>query len=213
MDRRQLLQRLLSIQTGISTVEIMRRLARGDAELIDALGKLSELPIYIDHTPAISVAHVRNTARKLSAQHPIDLWVIDYLQLASSGDTRADFDDQRRVSAVSAGLMAFAREQRKPVLALSQLVREVEKRSSNVPKLSDLRGSGSLEQDASQVWFIYREELYDDESDKRGIAEIIVEKHRGGPTGVAPLYFERRTTAFHSLKRRSVLGGDNADQD
>jgi len=95
----------------------------------------------------------------------------------------------------------MAREFRTPVLALSQLSRAVESRAEHIPMLSDLRGSGSLEQDASQVWFIYREELYDPETDKPGIAEIHISKHRNGETGVAPLRFDRRTTAFHSLVR------------
>jgi len=197
MDRELLLQRLLAMVLGAATTQVPRLLRRGDVRAINALAAVSDLPIHIDHTAALNVLAIRDRARRLAAEHDVDLWVVDYLQLAQGGDARAD--EVARITAVSQGLTAMAREFRTPVLALSQLSRAVEGRAGHVPQLSDLRGSGSIEQDASQVWFIYREELYDTETDKAGVAEIHVAKHRNGETGVAPLRFERSTTRFHSL--------------
>ncbi len=197
MDRELLLQRLLALHLGEETTRIPRLLRRGDPRVITALAEVSELPIHIDHTPSLNVMAIRDRARRLAAEFPVDLWVIDYLQLAQSMSPKDD--DVRRITAISQGLMSMAREFRVPVLALSQLSRAVEGRAGHLPLLSDLRGSGSIEQDASQVWFIFREELYDTETDKQGMAEIHVAKHRNGETGVATLRFNRRTTAFQSL--------------
>lgn len=199
MDRELLLQRLASIVLHIPTKAIPRLVRRGEKRAIDALAQLSELPIHIDHTPALNILALRDRARRLAAERPIGLWIVDYLQLAQS--MHAKDDDVRRITAISQGLTAMAREFRVPVLALSQLSRAVEGRASHVPMLSDLRGSGSIEQDASQVWFIYREELYDTETEKAGIAEIHVAKHRNGETGVTILRFERESTTFRSLPR------------
>lgn len=199
MDRELLLQRLLAMSLGLPTTQIPRLIRRGDQQTISALARLADLPIQIDHTSTLNVLAIRDRARRLAATGPVDLWVVDYLQLAQGTSERDD--DVRRITAVSQGLMAMAREFRTPVLALSQLSRAVEGRANHLPQLSDLRGSGSLEQDASQVWFIYREELYNSETDKQGLAEIHVAKNRNGETGIAPLYFERATTRFHSLER------------
>jgi len=199
MDRELLLQRLVALELGVETTKVSRLLRRGDTAAMRALARVSELPIYVDHTPALNVMAMRDRARRLSSEQPVDLWIVDYLQLAQ-GQSERD-DEVRRITAVSQELMSMAREFRTPVLALSQLSRAVESRADHMPMLSDLRGSGSIEQDASQVWFIYRDELYDPETDKIGIAEIHVSKHRNGETGVAPLRFDRRTTAFHNLAR------------
>jgi replicative DNA helicase len=195
MDRDLLLQRLLALHLGEESSRIPRLLRRGDPRAIDALASLAELPIHIDHTPALNVLAIRDRARRLTAELPVDLWIVDYLQLAQSMSARDD--EVRRITAISQGLMRMAREFRVPVLALSQLSRAVEGRAGHIPQLSDLRGSGSIEQDASQVWFIYREELYDPETEKAGLAEIHVAKHRNGETGVATLGFEGTTTTFH----------------
>ncbi|NTW97230.1 MAG: hypothetical protein HGB28_01620 [Oscillochloris sp.] len=133
------------------------------------------------------------------------LWVVDYLQLAQGPSERDD--EVRRITAVSQGLTSLARELRTPVLALSQLSRAVEGRAEHIPMLSDLRGSGSIEQDASQVWFIYRDELYNRETEYPGMAEIHVAKHRNGDTGVATLRFDRATTRFLSLSSREASVG------
>jgi replicative DNA helicase len=205
MDRELLLQRLLAVDLGIPTTQIPRRLRGGDQRVMDAMGRMSELPIFIDHTPALNVLAIRDRARRLTADGPVDLWVVDYLQLARSTSDRDD--EVRRITAVSQGLTSLAREFRAPVLALSQLSRAVESRADRVPMLSDLRGSGSIEQDASQVWFIYRDELYNDESDQQGIAEIHVSKHRNGATGVASLRFDPSTTRFFPLETYRVPEG------
>jgi replicative DNA helicase len=205
MDRELLLQRLVALELGVETKFVPRLLRRGDHDAIQALARVAQLPIHVDHTSALNVMAIRDRARRLAADRPVDLWIVDYLQLAH-GQSERD-DDVRRITAVSQGLMSMAREFRTPVLALSQLSRAVEARADHIPMLSDLRGSGSIEQDASQVWFIYREELYDPETDKKGIAEIHIAKHRNGDTGVVPLRFERRTTAFHSLERYKVPAG------
>jgi len=199
MDRELLLQRLVALEMAVETTKVPRLLRRGDVAAMRALSRVAAPPIHIDHTPALNVMAIRDRARRLASQHPVDLWIVDYLQLAQ-GQSERD-DDVRRITAVSQGLMSMAREFRTPVLALSQLSRAVESRADYMPMLSDLRGSGSIEQDASQVWFIYRDELYDPETEKRSSAEIHISKHRNGETGVAPLRFDRRTTAFHSLVR------------
>lgn len=205
MDRELLLQRLVAIELGIGTTLIPRLLRRGNQEAIDALARVADLPIHIDHTPALNVLAIRDRARRLTAEHPVDLWVVDYLQLARGPSERDD--EVKRITAVSQGLTSLARQLRTPVLALSQLSRAVEGRADHVPMLSDLRGSGSIEQDASQVWFIYRDELYDDETERPGLAEIHVAKHRNGETGVATLRFDRATTRFVGLRTYQAAEG------
>jgi replicative DNA helicase len=205
MDRELLLQRLVAMELGAETTRVPRLLRRGDQGAIDALARVAGLPIHIDHTPALNVLAIRDRARRLASTCPVNLWIVDYLQLAQSGSDRED--EVRRITMVSQGLTSFAREQRTPVLALSQLSRAVESRADRVPLLSDLRGSGSIEQDASQVWFIYRDELYNDETEYPGIAEIHVAKHRNGETGTASLRFDRATTRFHSLSTYSAPVG------
>lgn len=138
----------------------------------------------------------------MHAEVGLDLLIIDYLQLMTGGSGgRNNQNRQEEVSEISRGLKAIARELNVPVIALSQLSRAVEGRTNHKPMLSDLRESGSLEQDADIVWFIYRDELYDKETDKEGIAEIITAKHRNGPLGLTPLRFEPRTTQFQNLTR------------
>ncbi|NNJ10608.1 replicative DNA helicase [Chloroflexales bacterium ZM16-3] len=203
MNRKLLLQRLLAMATGCSAGATKSLMRRGDGPSMDALGHISELPIFIDHTSAINVYSIRSRARRLALMRPIDFWIVDYLQLVDSTDPRAD--DVRRVTEISRGLMQMAREFGQPVLALSQLSRAVEGRASHVPQLSDLRGSGSIEQDASQVWALYREELYDAETTKKGLAELHVLKNRNGDIGVAPLNFERHTTRFLPLERARAI--------
>ncbi len=200
-----LLQRMVANLTGIDSKRIPGLLRRGDERVIRAMGTLSNLPIEINDTAELTTHGIRDAAMRLQARAPVALWVVDYLQLVKGLNQRDD--DVRRITQISQGLTHLAREFDTPVLALSQLSREVEKRASNVPQLSDLRGSGSIEQDASQVWFIYREELYDEETDRRGIAEIHVAKHRNGDTGVAELRFERATTRFVSLERYREVEG------
>ncbi len=197
---------MLSRHPGID----MQRLRTGnfrehDLQLvIEGMGQLSSAPIYIEDTPGLSVMEVRSKARRLQAQSGVDLVIVDYLQLmqARRSDNRV-----QEVSDISRGLKALARELNIPVIAISQLSRAVEGRTNHVPMLSDLRESGSIEQDADLVMFIYREDLYDKESDKKGIAEIHIAKHRNGPLGVIPLRFDSATTRFQNLERiRSAEG-------
>jgi replicative DNA helicase len=197
MDRELLLQRLVAMELGIATTLVPRMLRRGNQAAINALARVAGLPIQIDHTPALNVLAIRDRARRLAAEQPVELWVVDYLQLAQGPSERDD--EVKRITAVSQGLTSLARELRTPVLALSQLSRAVEGRAEHIPLLSDLRGSGSIEQDASQVWFIYRDELYNRETEYPGVAEIHISKHRNGETGVASLRFDRTSTRFLSL--------------
>jgi replicative DNA helicase len=146
---------------------------------------------------------VRSKARRLQSQSGVDLIVIDYLQLMAG---RRTDNRVQEVSEISRGLKSLARELNVPVIALSQLSRAVEGRTSHVPMLSDLRESGSIEQDADIVMFIYREELYDKETDKKGIAEIHIAKHRNGPIGVVPMRFDASTTRFMDLTYRTPDG-------
>lgn len=205
MSREQLVQRLLAMDTGIDTHKLRTGHVR-ESELqivMEAMGRLSAAPIYVEDTPGLSVMEVRSKARRLQAQSGVDLLIIDYLQLMQG---RRTDNRVQEVSEISRGLKALARELNVPVVALSQLSRAVEGRTSHVPMLSDLRESGSIEQDADIVMFIYREELYDRETDKKGIAELHIAKHRNGPVGVVPMRFEASTTRFMDLSYRKPDG-------
>jgi replicative DNA helicase len=200
MSAGQLAARLLSTESGIETT----RLRSGhltDAEsrkLGHALGILAETQIYVDDTPGISVTSLRAKTRRLHAEVPLDLVIVDHLQLMTSGGS-----GQNRVqemSEISRQLKGLARELHVPVLALSQLSRAVEQRSPKIPILSDLRESGSIEQDADLVMFIYRDDYYNKDSEKQGIADLHVAKHRNGPTGQISLLFNTRTTKFLDLE-------------
>jgi len=206
MSREQLVQRLIAMHTGLN----MQKLRTGNVrdhdleQVIEAMGILSSVPIYIEDTAGLNIMEVRSKARRLQAQVGLDLIVVDYLQLmqARRSDNRV-----QEVGEISRGLKALARELNVPVIAISQLSRAVEGRVSHVPMLSDLRESGSIEQDADLVMFIYREELYDKETDKKGIAEVHVAKHRNGPLGVIHLRFDAMTTSFQNLERYRTPDG------
>ena len=146
---------------------------------------------------------IRTKARRLAAEYALDLIIVDYLQLMQGGDRRSENRNQE-ISYISRALKGLARELKVPVVALSQLSRAVESRQDKHPLLSDLRESGSIEQDADVVMFIYREDLYDDESPRENVADIIVAKHRNGPTGTISLYFEPSLTKFRDLVRHGV---------
>jgi replicative DNA helicase len=200
MSKEQLVQRLLSSETGIESGAL--RTGRISNTQWDALGRaigvLSETPIYIDDTATITVNHVRSECRKLQKkQGDLGLVVIDYLQLMSgSGD-----DDVRELSRITRALKQLARELSVPVIALSQLNRGVEARTNKRPMLSDLRSSGSIEQDADLVAMLYRDEYYNPDTPDRGIAEVIIAKHRNGPTGTVKLLFDPQYTKFRNLAR------------
>jgi replicative DNA helicase len=200
MSSEQLVQRLLSSETGVN----QQRLRTGDIQdqdwpmLMEAAGVLSETMLFIDDTPAVSALELRTKARRLQAEFGLDLIVVDYLQLMR-GDQRTE-NRVQEISYITRSLKSLAREMEAPLIALSQLSRAVESRSDRKPILSDLRESGSIEQDADVVMFIYRDDR--DESDERkNIAEIIVAKHRNGPTDTAHLYFHKEVTKFDDLER------------
>jgi replicative DNA helicase len=204
MSSEQVVERLTSAEAGIDS----QRLRQGEIDddewgrFMMTTGSLSELAFFIDDTPAISVLEVRSKARRLHAEVGLDLIVVDYLQLMR-GEGRHE-NRQQEVSAISRGIKALARELNIPILALSQLSRGVEARSDKRPILSDLRESGSIEQDADVVMFIYRDELYNENTERRGIADILIAKHRHGPTGSVPLLFRGRTASFVEAELRRI---------
>lgn len=203
MSGEQVVQRMVAAETGIDA----QRLRLGDLRerewplFVQATGRLSDLPLFIDDTPSISVLQMRTKARRLHAEHGIDLILVDYLQLMTAGDMRTESRVQE-VSYISRSLKGLARELDVPLLAVSQLSRAVEQRSEKVPILADLRASGSLEQDADVVMFIYRDEMYNADTDRPHIAEIIIAKHRNGPTGKIQLFFRERLAQFLDAETR-----------
>jgi len=204
MSKEQLVQRLLSMDAGVDQQRLRTGWIEDDEwdRIIYAMGTLSEANIWIDDTPGITTVEMRSKARRLQAEHGIDLIIVDYLQLMQSvlGSGKRNENRVQEISEVSRNLKALARELNLPVLALAQLSRAVESRQSKVPQLSDLRESGSLEQDADIVMFIYRDDIYNPESERKNIADIIVAKHRNGPVGEVSLYFQASQTRFRDLE-------------
>jgi len=167
----------------------------------EALGVLNEAPIYIDDAAITNVLQMRAMARRLQAEKGLGLLIIDYLQLIEPKKTNED-SIVRQITDISRSLKALAKEMCVPVLALSQLSRAVEQRTPQIPRLADLRESGSLEQDADVVMFIYREDRYRPETSRRNIADILVAKHRNGPTGKVELYFDETRVSFRNLEKQ-----------
>ncbi len=196
MSAEQLVQRLISAETGIDSQRLRIGNLREEEwpRFIQATGELSEAMIFIDDTPSISAIQVRTKARRLYAEYGLDLIVVDYLQLMQS-DRRID-NRVQEISLLSRSLKGLARELNIPVLVASQLSRAVEQRTDKRPMLSDLRESGSIEQDADVVMFIYRDDYYSPDTERPNIAEIIVSKHRNGPTGMVPLFFKKELAQF-----------------
>lgn len=203
MSREQLVQRMISSTAKIDQQKLRtgRLYDKEWIALTNAIGPLAEAKIYIDDTPAISVREIRAKTRRLKAEKDLGLIVIDYLQLMSGGK-RVE-SRQQEISEISRSLKALARELDIPIIALSQLSRAVEQSTDKRPSLSHLRESGALEQDADIVMFIYRDEYYNPESEKLGIAEIIIAKHRNGPVGTVELSFRKEFTMFGDLANRS----------
>ncbi len=211
MSKEQLVDRMLCAQADVDLWK-MRTGRLSDKEDGDgqsdfskighAMGELAEAQIFIDDSPTANVMEIRTKARRLQAEHKIGFIVLDYLQLMESStpsDNRVQI-----VSEISRGLKAIARELNIPVLALSQLSRQVEARPTPIPKLADLRESGSIEQDADVVMFIYREEMYKKETNRPHIADIYIAKHRNGPTGLVELYFDETKASFKNLERETI---------
>jgi replicative DNA helicase len=205
MSKEQLVDRMLSMESGVDAWALRTgNLTDADFEKIgQAMGSLSEAQIYIDDTPGITVSDLRTKARREAHQRELGLIVVDYLQLMSGG-ARYGGDGNRvqEISEISRGLKGIARELNVPLVALSQLSRSVESRSPQIPQLADLRESGSIEQDADVVAFIYREDYYNPETERRNITDIFIKKHRNGPTGAVELFFDREKQRFRSLDKR-----------
>ncbi len=202
MSSEQVVQRLVAAETGIDA----QRLRLGGLReeewplFVQATGKLADLPVFIDDTPSISALQLRTKARRLHAEHGLDLILVDYLQLMT-GNVRSE-NRVQEVSYISRSLKGLARELDLPLVAASQLSRAVEQRTDKRPVLADLRDSGSLEQDADVVMFIYRDELYHPETERQHIADILVRKHRNGPTGTIQLFFRERLAQFLDAETR-----------
>jgi replicative DNA helicase len=205
MSNEQIVQRLISSETGISTQNL--RLGKLDERewtlFVEATGSLSNVRIFLDDTPAQSPIQMRTKCRRLYSEHGLDLIIIDYLQLMNSGTGRVE-NRVQEISFISRQLKQLARELNVPVLAAAQLSRAVEQRQDKRPQLSDLRESGSIEQDADVVMFIYREEMYNENTDRPNQADILVAKHRNGPTGTVTLFFRKELTQFSNLNRTGV---------
>ena len=207
MSREQLVNRLLSLESHVDAQAIRNgNLADADWEkLIEGAGIIGRSNLIIDDTPGISVAELRSKCRKYKLEHNLGIVIIDYLQLMSGGGRSTD-SRQQEISDISRSLKALARELNVPVVALSQLSRAVEQRPDKRPMLSDLRESGAIEQDADVVMFIYRDEYYNKDSEKKGLAEIIIAKQRNGPVGTIELAWLPQYTKFGNPER-DVSGG------
>jgi len=199
MSKEQLVQRLLCSHAKVDAHKVRTGyLSTSDwPKLTAAAGKLSEAPIFIDDTPAISIMELRAKARRLKAQHNIKLAVVDYLQLMRGTDQIEN--RQQEISEISRSLKALARELNLPIIAISQLSRAVESRTDHRPQLSDLRESGAIEQDADVVVLILREEYYTPTPENKGLAEVIIAKQRNGPVGSLNLSFVKEYTRFDNL--------------
>jgi len=209
MSKEQLVQRLISQTTRIRTQDLRSGNVKAEdwPKLVRGVAEVSRAPIWIDDTAGITLmemrAKTRRLASRLSAQGelPLSLVVVDYLQLMVGSGARSE-NRQQEVAEISRGLKVLARDLDVPVLAVAQLSRAVEQRHDKRPLLSDLRDSGSIEQDADMVMFLYRDEYYNPDSDDKGIAEVLVGKHRNGPTGKVQLAWLEQYTKFASLARR-----------
>lgn len=201
MSAQQLVDRMLAAESRVDAWKLRVGKLSVDEEfskLRDALDKLSKAPIYIDDQPGNNIVKMRSVARRLKSEHDLGLIIVDYLQLMTPTKNYDSMVNQ--VTEISRSLKGLARELEVPVIALSQLSRAVEARGGK-PRLSDLRDSGSIEQDADVVAFIHREDKYNDNSEKPNIAEILIEKHRNGPTGKIELYFDEKKATFLSVEK------------
>ena len=203
MSKEQLVDRMLADAAGVDSWNIRTGNLSDDdfAKLSEAMGEMAEAPIYIDDTPGVSVLEMRTKARRAAHENELGLIIIDYLQLMQ-GSGRDNGNRVQEVSEISRGLKLIARELNVPVIALSQLSRSVESRSPQIPQLADLRESGSIEQDADIVMFIYREAYYNPETERENVTDLIIAKHRNGPVGKVELYFHPERLRFMSLDRK-----------
>jgi replicative DNA helicase len=212
MSKEQLVQRLISQTTRIPAQALRSGNVKAEdwPKLVRGVAEVARAPIWIDDTAGVTLMEIRAKVRRLASQlnaageSPLSLVVVDYLQLMIGGDARNRQENrQQEIAEISRGLKILARDLDVPVLAIAQLSRAVEARHDKRPLLSDLRDSGAIEQDADMVMFLYRDEYYNSESDDKGIAEVIVGKHRNGPTGKVQLAWLEQYTKFASLARRT----------
>jgi replicative DNA helicase len=208
MSKEQLVDRMLASEAGVNSWNLRTgNMSDSDFEKIGhAMGSLSEAELYIDDTPGITVSELRTKARREAHKHELGLIIVDYLQLMSGGAKFSGGNNRvQEISEISRGLKLVARELNVPLIALSQLSRSVESRSPQIPQLSDLRESGSIEQDADVVMFLYRDDYYNpDTSEKPNILDVFISKHRNGPTGRVELYFDRERQKMMNLDNRQA---------
>ncbi len=205
MSREQLVQRLLSQEAHINSHNLRQGKIYGEeawAKLMQAAEILKSCPIYIDDTAALTPFDLRTKARRLYAEHGMDLLIVDYMQLMHTG--KRTENRVQEISYISRSMKQLARELKVPLIALSQLSRQVESRADKRPQLSDLRESGSIEQDADVVLFIYREGKNQEEAENSNITQIIVAKHRHGPVGAVSLFFDQNYTQFTDLAHQPI---------
>jgi replicative DNA helicase len=205
MSKEQLVDRLLAMESGVDAWALRTgNLTDSDFEKIgEAMGTLSEAQIFIDDTPGITVSDLRTKARREAHNRPLGLVIVDYLQLMSGGSKYGGEGNRvQEISEISRGLKGVARELNVPLIALSQLSRSVESRQPKIPQLSDLRESGSIEQDADVVAFLYREDYYEPETERKNIMDVLIKKHRNGPVGGVELYFDRDKQRISSVDSR-----------
>ena len=207
MSKEQIVDRIIAAEAGVGLWKLRTGKLSENGEFNDfmriqqALGSLSEAPIFIDDSPSPNIMEIRASARRMQSEFGLELIVIDYLQLVKPRNFRADNSMVQQITEISRSLKALAKELNVPVLALSQLSRAVEQRPDKIPRLSDLRESGSIEQDADVVMFISREDKSKEGVDKSKIADIIIAKHRNGPTGTIKLFFDQDKVSFVELSK------------
>lgn len=213
MAAQQLIDRMVSAEAGVNSWNLRTGNIKDQDDwdrIRDAYDRLGAAPIYISDEPAQNILKMRATARRLKKEHGLDMIIVDYLQLMVPTQSRAQDNLVQQVTEISRSLKQLAREMEVPVIALSQLSRAVEQRGGK-PRLSDLRDSGSIEQDADVVMFIHRDDKINKESDRPNIAEILIEKHRNGPVGKIELFFDDKRTTYKSLEKTDFGAFESAD--
>ena len=202
MSKEQLVNRVLCSEAMVDSNKLKTgKIEENDwVKIVEALGPLSEAEMYIDDTAGISITEIRAKARKLKLEKNIGLIIIDYLQLIQGSGNRRNGSREQEISEISRSLKILAKELDIPVIALSQLSRAAEQRSDHRPMLSDLRESGSIEQDADIVMFLYRDDYYNEESESKNIAEVIIAKNRSGSVGTAEMLWMSNYTKFANIE-------------
>lgn len=203
MSKEQLVDRLFASMLGVDSWKLQRgKLDDSDFQNMGPImDELNKANIFIDDSVASSMPELRAKARRLQMEHGLDLLIIDYLQLMSTGNSSYAGNRVQEISEISRSLKQIGRELHVPILALSQLSRAVETRPGNIPQLSDLRDSGSIEQDADIVLMMYREDYYEEDSDRPGMTDIYIRKHRNGPTGRVELHFKKEQMRFYDVDK------------